>query len=126
MTITQADLDAMVARGCTIEGEPNVKKTHHHISATSANVEQAFSHEPMAKKEAQRLDRRCRITVLSKRHRLADPGGTSSKYIIDAIVSAGILADDSAKHVKEPISETQEKIPKNQAEETIITLEWEE
>jgi len=63
---------------------------------------------------------RCCIHVHSIRKRLADPDGISAKAAIDAIVEAGILADDKAEEVKE-VTYSQEK---GEPEHTTITLKW--
>lgn len=57
----------------------------------------------------------------SKRYRLADSDGISAKYVIDALVLGGVLADDSPEFVKE-VRFSQEKISKDKPEETIITV----
>lgn len=127
MSLSPLQLEVILAGNCTLaEEKQNVKKNNARVSAPVANLEPAAGDESLATKKTQRLDRRCRVTVLSRRHRLADPGGCSSKYLIDAIVSAGLLQDDSTRYIQEPIIETQEKIPKIEQEETIITLEWED
>jgi hypothetical protein len=61
--------------------------------------------------------------VHGRRHRLTDPSGASDKACIDGLVRAGILRDDSAEYVKE-VTHSQEKVAKNQPEETIITITW--
>jgi len=49
-----------------------------------------------------------RIVYTTTRKKLADADGNFTKYFTDALVDAGILADDSPKYVKE-ISHRQEK-----------------
>ena len=58
------------------------------------------------------------IHVHSKRQRLCDADGISAKAVIDGLVSAGILQDDSPNYVN-AVSYSQEK---SQIEETIITI----
>ena len=77
----------------------------------------------MAKKKVARLDTCCRLHVHSRRYRLADADGLSAKAVIDGIVQAGLLKDDSTKYVKS-VTYSQEKITKKETEETIITIEW--
>jgi len=72
----------------------------------------------VAKKEGEGLDKRFHIGIHSKRNRLADQDGVSIKAVLDGMVKAGILVDDSAKFVKE-VSFTQEQ---SEVEETIITF----
>lgn len=90
-------------------------------SVPHANVEQTFGNEPLAAKKTPRLDTRCSLHIHSRRHRLADPDGISCKAAIDGLVLAGVLPDDSAKYVKE-VSQSQEKIPTKEIEETLITI----
>ncbi len=73
------------------------------------------------KNEIKRLDKRCDVHFHSRRHRLADPDGLSGKAVLDGIVNSGLLADDSAKEIGK-VSHSQEKIPKTENEETIVTL----
>ena len=61
------------------------------------------------------------ILIHSFRHRLADPDGLCSKYVIDAIVKAGLLEDDSTKFVKE-VRFKQTKIPKGEEEYTEVEI----
>lgn len=65
------------------------------------------------------MDKRASIHVHSKRTRLADPDGISAKAVIDGLVKAGILTNDSPEFVKE-VSYSQE-VTKD-GEETIIDL----
>jgi len=77
----------------------------------------------MAKKKDARFNTPVRIRFHSLRHRLADPDGISGKAALDGLVHAGILQDDSVKEIIEPVIHTQEKIPLDQQETTIITIE---
>lgn len=61
------------------------------------------------------------IHIHSRRHRLADIDGICAKYVIDQLVTEEVLQDDSPAFVKE-VRFSQEKIPKECSEETIITL----
>jgi hypothetical protein len=112
------------------DGTGNRLKENVHarntVSASAPNVEPAACYASDGEKKAQRHDGLCHLSVCSRRHRLADPGGCSSKYVVDAIVSTGVLEDDSAKFIAEPVLEWQEKIPTTQPEETILTLVWED
>jgi hypothetical protein len=73
----------------------------------------------MAKKKSKRFDKTYRIHVHHRTNRLADPDGRSIKAVIDGLVEAGILPDDSAKFVEE-VTQSQELVKGE--EETIITL----
>ncbi len=58
----------------------------------------------------------------SRRYRLADPDGLIGKAVIDGLVDFGLLENDSAKEIRF-IIHSQEKIPKGEPEETILTIE---
>jgi len=73
-----------------------VHRTDHH-----ADMEPNTGDEPVAKKTAPRFTAQVDIFVDHYRTRFADPDGLSAKAVIDAIVRAGILSDDSAKEVRE-------------------------
>lgn len=85
------------------------------------NLEQASDNEPLAKKEMPRFDSPVNIRVISYRKRNHDPDGVSVKAVLDGIVRAGILADDSTKQVKKI---TFESIicEKNENEKTVIEI----
>jgi len=99
-------------------GKP--KENDNSAADTVANVEPAIGKQPMATKENPRYDTPCRISIHSIRKQLADPDGISGKAVIDGLVRHGILGDDTAKEIKEPILSTQEK---GKEEKTIITIE---
>jgi len=78
--------------------------------------------EPERQDAFKKFDSQVDIIVHSKRHRLTDEDGLSAKWVIDSIVGIGILEDDSPKEVRS-VSFSQEKIPKTQEEQTIITIQ---
>lgn len=78
--------------------------------------------QQVGKKKNSRFDTPVCISIHHRRYRLADPDGLSAKAAIDGVVQAGILEDDSTQEVKQVIH-TQEKIPKTEKEETIISIE---
>ena len=86
------------------------------------NVERPARSKPLEAPKDPKMDSQCRLHVLCKRHRLADPDGISVKAAIDGLVLAGILADDSARQIVESPTICQTKIKGDEAEETIITL----
>jgi len=59
------------------------------------------------------------LHVHSIRKRLCDVDGISAKAAIDGIVKAGLLADDSAKNIRE-IKFTQEKCKSGEEEGTAL------
>ena len=73
----------------------------------------------MASEEIKGFTTPVRITFHSVRGRLADPDGLSGKAVLDGIVKAGVLADDTTKQVSE-VLHTQTK---GRIEKTIVTIE---
>lgn len=86
-------------------------------------VEQTIGDAPLGAEEIPGLDTPCCICVRSFRHRLADSDGISGKAVIDGLVHAGILPDDSPKFVEE-VTYRQTKIKSEAEEVTEITLSW--
>ena len=86
-------------------------------------MESAFSNGALAKKEGERLDKRCSISVFSRTKRLADEDGRSSKAAIDGLREAGVLENDNPKFVKK-VEQSQEITTED--EETIIDILWED
>jgi len=72
----------------------------NNTTLPTANLEQNTGNAPVGKKETKGLDTRVNINVVSYRRVNHDPDGISAKAVIDGIVRAGLLPDDSAKEVK--------------------------
>lgn len=64
---------------------------------------------------------RCKVSVVSFRRRLLDPDNLCPKYHIDALRYAGVIADDTAKHLVFEVR--QEKVNEKRSERTEITIE---
>ena len=79
----------------------------------------------MAAKKITRLNPPFSLHFHSRRYRLADADGLSAKAVIDGLVIAGLFQDDKAEIIKN-VTYSQEKIPKSEKEETIITITEEE
>lgn len=99
------------------------RQLKNRAAVPSADMERAACSRQMVQKTDQAMDTCCRIRVHCRRHRLADPDGISVKAVLDGLVLAGILADDSTKQIIESPIITQEKISKNEPETTILTIE---
>lgn len=84
------------------------------------NVEQAARHESLGTEKHTPLATQCRLHIHSKRRRLVDSDGISTKAAIDSLVHAGLLEDDGPTFVDTSISFSQEKVSKDEIEETII------
>ena len=98
------------------------KGTHENNTTNSpANLEPDISDAPFSAEAIAGLNPPCCIHIHSLRHRLADADGISGKAVIDGIVHAEILSDDSAKTIRE-VTYSQEKIATADPETTIITI----
>jgi hypothetical protein len=101
----------------------NNGRNKNHPSISPDHMEQTTRHEPLGKKKVSRLGSPCSIHIHSKRHRLSDADGISGKAVIDGLVHAGLLQDDSPEYVKE-VTYSQEKINRKENEKTILTIKW--
>jgi len=91
-----------------------------NVADTSTDVEQSSCYAPDGEKEAQRFDTPVRIHIHSARNRLADHDGVSGKAVIDGLVKAGLLADDTPEQVKE-VSYSQSKTRGEEYTEITVT-----
>ena len=96
-------------------------KTCNHTSLPATDLECHARNGVETEKKGTRSHPRAYIHVLSRTRRLADSDGRSVKAIIDGIVKAGIIKDDSPEFVAET-SQSQEKVKRD--EETIVTIKW--
>ena len=96
-----------------------VKIAEDSAAGKITDMELPVGSEQVEAQECPRFTAPVRITVHSIRKRLTDADGASFKAVLDGIVKAGVLQDDSPKYVKE-VSYTQEK---GKEEQTIITIE---
>ncbi len=87
-----------------------------------ADLERAPGGAPLAPAQNPVVDTPCRIRVLCRRHRLADPDGISVKAVLDGLVLAGILAGDSAREIVESPVIVQERVGRDEPEETIVEI----
>ena len=109
--MSEKDLEKILEKGHV--------KINHKTPIQIANVEPAPGSQPVEKKGHPGFTAPTVIHVHSVRKRLTDADGLSFKAVLDGIVHAGILTDDSPKYVKQ-IWFSQEK---GRPEETIITIE---
>jgi len=94
------------------------EESNNNATVPIANVEQNIGNAPVAEKDATGFDSLVNIHVISYRKLKHDPDGVSVKAVLDGIVRAGILADDSTEQVK---SITFESI-KSKEEKTVIEI----
>lgn len=100
-----------------VHEKPNDRNTN-----PNANVESNTGNAPLGAQEVPRFSSPVRVLVTHHRKRLVDTGGASEKWAMDAIVRAGILEDDSAKHIEE-IKHRQVKVKKGESEKTVFCIE---
>jgi Holliday junction resolvase RusA-like endonuclease len=88
------------------------------VTIPATNMEQIACYEPLGEEAFKRFSPPVCIHIHSVRSRLADIDGISAKAVIDGLVHAKILWDDSPTFVKQ-VTFTQEK---GKEEKTIITI----
>ena len=88
----------------------------------ASDLERAPGRPPMAPPKNTIVDTPCRIRLLCHRHCLADPDGISAKALIDGLVLAGILEDDTTKQIVESPTITQEQVGRDVPEQTIVEI----
>ncbi len=98
-----------------------MNENDNRATLSAPDLESNISDEPLAAEKAPRFTSPVNIRVISYRNRNHDPDGISCKAVLDGIVRAGILADDSAKQVKK-ISYESIIVKKGEAEKTIIEI----
>jgi Holliday junction resolvase RusA-like endonuclease len=82
----------------------------------------SFRHEPLAASKRKKENPRCRVLKLtSYRRRLLDTDNLRPKYFIDALRYAGVIDDDTPKHLT--LQTHQEKVSHRCEEKTLIELE---
>lgn len=101
-------------------GTSNEKNSNRN-PGTVADLESNPRYGAAGTHEVQTFSSPVNVHVHSKRRRECDPDGISVKWALDAVVEAGILVDDSPKHIKH-VTFSQEKIPVSEREETVITI----
>ena len=100
----------------------NDKQNKTSPAVSVADLEPYLGDASTGEKHPIPLDSQSRIYLHSRRHRLTDSDGISGKATIDGLVNAKVLHDDRPDYVQR-VSYSQEKIPKTEHEETIITIE---
>lgn len=79
------------------------KKTSDRNPRSPSNMERTARNKPVAKKVAPRFAGPVRISIITVRKVLPrDHHAVSEKYVLDSIVSANILQDDSQKYIPNP------------------------
>lgn len=79
------------------------------ISGAVADLERVVGHVALGTQEGAGYDGRVDIRIIERRRRLTDYGGSSHKYVVDALVSCGVLPDDRPEVVRR-IEHEQERV----------------
>ena len=86
---------------------------------TAPNMERAFSCKPLGTKENPRFNTPVRIDIRTTRRAETDNRAVSEKAVVDGLVKAGILKNDTKKEIKE-LNVYEPEI--NKVEKTIIEI----
>ena len=87
----------------------------------TTDLERAARHEPMGKNAGAAFDSQVSVEITSYRVRLADVDGISGKAALDALVLAGVIANDTTKEVS-GVTYPQVKVKTKAEEKTVITI----
>lgn len=93
-----------------------------NYSREATDMERVVSYEPMAASGCAAFDSPVSIRIHSYRIRLADVDGVSGKAVLDGLVLAKIIADDTTKEVKEVLF-SQTKVKNKTEEKVVVTVE---
>lgn len=88
----------------------------------ATNLERITCDEPMATCGSTAFDSLVSIRIHSYRVRLADVDGISGKALLDGLVLAKVIADDTTKEVKEVLY-SQTKVKNKTEEKVVVTVE---
>ena len=100
-------------------GTASIINDRHSRQAT--DLERTTSDEPVATCGRAAFDSQVSIRIASYRCRLCDVEGISGKALIDALVLAKIIADDTTKEVKEVLF-SQTKVKNKTEEKVVVTV----
>ena len=92
-----------------------------HVPRPTPDVESDTGDAPLGPQEATGYCGQVDVVITEKRHRLADPDGSSCKFLLDSLVDSKVLRGDSAKEIRE-VKKSQVKIATNEKEETIVEI----
>jgi len=91
------------------------------VSGAATDLERVAGHVALGAEEVAGYDGRVDIRIVERRRRLTDYGGSSHKYVVDALVSCGVLPDDRPEVVRR-IGHEQERVGDGESEETVIEI----
>jgi len=87
----------------------------------TANLERTVGNEPIQAGKSPAFDSPVSIRVHSYRCRLCDVDGVSGKALLDGLVHANVIADDSTKEVVEVLFQ-QTKVKNKSDEKVVVTV----
>lgn len=87
----------------------------------ATNLERTACYESLATSGSTAFDSLVSIRIHSYRIRLADVDGISGKALLDGLVLAKIIADDTTKEVKEVLY-SQTKVKNKTEEKVVVTV----
>ena len=87
----------------------------------TTDLERTAGDEPLSKGKGPAFDSPVSIRVHSYRCRLCDVDGVSGKAVIDGLVLAKVIADDTTKEVKEVLF-SQTKVKNKTEEKVVVTV----
>ncbi len=93
-----------------------------HDPRQAADMERTSRYESLATSGRTAFDSLVSIRIHSYRIRLADVDGISGKAVLDGLVLAKIIADDTTKEVKEVLF-SQTKVKNKTEEKVVVTVE---
>ena len=96
-----------------------MSESNNRAALPASDMEQNTGNESLGKKETPRFTAPVNIRVISYRKLNHDTDGVSIKAVLDGVVHAGILTNDSAKQVKKVTFESR----KSKEERTVIIIE---
>ena len=96
-----------------------VNEGNHRATLPATYLEPAPGDAPLATEALPGFDSPVTIRVISYRKRNHDPDGISAKAVLDGLVRAGILTDDSSKQVRSITFESR----KADEERTLIIMD---
>lgn len=100
-------------------GTASIINDHHPRQVT--NLERLVGDEPLETCRRAAFDTPVSIRIDSYRCRLCDVDGISGKAVIDGLVLAKIIADDTTKEVKEVLY-SQTKVKNKTEEKVVVTV----
>ncbi len=101
-------------------GTASIINDNHPRQAT--DLERTACDEPISTRGSAAFDSPVSVRIASYRCRLCDVDGVSGKAVIDGLVLAKVIADDTTKEVKE-VFYSQTKVKNKEEEKVVVTIE---